>query len=631
MIRRKSNYWDYKKKDTYHPRLVIQGITAGLRVFFAKGYLLYLSRCKSTYNVYAVNQYGTMYKGTHSQVFRSTDNGTTYTLEEYTARFMEYYDGLMNAGVNAENALAVLNAAKEKLQNAVDVLAEKQEAAKEAEATLTKLQEDKLAQEDKVLEAEKAVSNAEDAKNAKLAEESEAIRVLEEANAAVESARADVDSAKAVIAEKKEIADAKMAEFQTAKENLDAASADVSTKQNIYNDLRGETGGSQVTIDVANQHLEDAKANQAVKDEAKVLANSNCLTAMRQNIQSKNALEAAKNTTAEKDVVLQTATAERTTIAEALRLDVLEKEALVEEKTLNLESAEAEVDALNQEILRLTKLLYGENGAPTETTGYYAELAALQEQLTDANAVLEAKRAELASAEDAARDAQDAYDEAVEAITPLREAQTAYNRAVTALEDASKAYADAQGTAEGLKLFVNDLQDVADIAIADNVFAQTITLANALLNPITHDSFAYLNDFVRVLKAAHAHKGEADQLYAKALENLGIAGEAYIEAQKNHTLTLAELAVAQQAYDAKEAAKKAEEEKKAAEEAAKKAEAEKAKNDQNLVSVGTNETVKKTDAVQTGDMAPIAAMAMTGMGGFATMFGMAMKKFRRKK
>ena len=130
----------------------------------------------------------------------------------------------------------------------------------------------------------------------------------------------------------------------------------------------------------------------------------------------------------------------------------------------------------------------------------------------------------------------------------------------------------------------------------------------------------YLNDFVRVLKAAHAHKGEADQLYAKALENLGIAGEAYIEAQKNHTLTLAELAVAQQAYDAKEAAKKAEEEKKAAEEAAK-----------NLVSAGTNETVKKTDAVQTGDMAPIAAMAMTGMGGFATMFGMAMKKFRRKK
>ena len=70
---------------------------------------------------FALNQYGS-YGRTFGQTFSSGTSQGGYTLKEYTAKFMAYYNRLMEAPTLEEAAKAKLDEAKETLEQARLVL-----------------------------------------------------------------------------------------------------------------------------------------------------------------------------------------------------------------------------------------------------------------------------------------------------------------------------------------------------------------------------------------------------------------------------------------------------------------------------------------------------------------------------
>ena len=546
---------------------------------------------------------------TYSQVFgggKSVESDPLFTYEEYYARFMNYYNSLMNAPTITEAAQKKLDEAKATLDSAKSVydqaVADAQRASENYNAVKATEDSKKLIADNKTSAYNQAVITADEKSNAVKDKEA----AVNSANAILTTAKSEADTAKGAVDKAQADVSKAEQEYEDAKATTSALKEDADSKEDAFKGLLPKsrvlgiyTSDSKVgTVDEAKAHL-----TLAEEELDKILLSKEVLSeelrfAENEAQEKSDLYDASVNTVAEKNSLLDKAIKNRNDIEAAIQSDIAIKRSDMETKLENLNQLKENLDQLNA-VLEEKNTAYAEAKTNLEKADKDLQVSktALGNTIVDQGI-----------AEQAYNNAKKAYDAVIEQITPLWNAQNAVKDAEDALTQAGNDVTNAENA-------VAQADDTLTQAIADyesakdlNERASKLSFDDALENPVTDADFAYLNDYIAKIR-------EADQAVLDAKENkaakekaLETAEADYESAKQAHLLALADLAVAQSDYDRMVK------------------EQEAAENDKRIEQLSSN-AIKESKSVKTGDTANAAGLAaLVAASGAAVIVATAKKK-----
>jgi len=487
---------------------------------------------------FALNQYGS-YGRTFGQTFSSGTSQGGYTLKEYTAKFMAYYNRLMEAPTLEEAAKAKLDEAKETLEQARLVLDTAQANERAASEQLDQRKQETA----DATAAETAAKNNLDAAKASVTEKTAQVQTAEEAMTTAqtnwENAKAEVSQASDQLNDAREALSGPSASLQEAQQNAAAKeTAFNSAKENYYT-----LGGTVTEFPSKDQAQESYTAAQTRYNEK--LAAKEALeqqkTAKETEIAGINTeIENAASVVAQKSSDLTTAQEERNTIEASISENLTTLRQTMEQKAAEYTTSQEEEQAAS-------------TACDQAQNAYNAEISN-KEQLdadkTTAEQLVQDSLAAATAAAAAKDTAQADYDQAKADYNVLVDARKALEDAQAEESTAKEAYDTAQAA---LDTATTDLQNAQNALLAATDLSQragNLSYEDTLENEITDTDFTYLNasvEKVRELKAAAQNAADA---YNTAYQAVLDAEAVLKEAKKENAEAIAQLAIAQAEYDA---------------------------------------------------------------------------------
>ena len=516
------------------------------------------------------------------------------SLEEYAAKFMAYYNSLMEAPNLEESAKANLEKAKADLEAAnkalEDANAKEEAAAKELESA----KQNVAAIDEKIATAQENADKAAAVAEEKFNAVGNASIVVDELLGELSGKQNAVSNATDKLNDAQDKANAIQNELdsmtQTQDEKQNAFANAKAKYQNLLNTDEEVTipsvSDAQTNLDTANSNLESIR-NQKAAQELDVEKAEGDIKNINET------LTECKQYVSEKEEALATAKKERDEIAKGSGVDLSELRDAADAKKAEYDKAVKDKEAASE------------------------NYESAKKDLEEAETLNKELNSKLSDATDKVQTAQSAVDVATEKRDAAKaELDNLYgnNKDIEALR---KAKEEAQAKEIEAKAAYDKAQEELDAADANlkekhaelvkavnfREKADQLSYEDALGNDITDEDFAYLNDYTALVKARKAEAEEAVAVYLKANKNLADAKTAYTEAKTANAAAIAELAIAQTEYDAE--LKAEEDKKKAEEEAKKKAEEEankKANEDSNkktdVEATEKTDDVKKTDLVK---------------------------------
>ena len=446
------------------------------------GHYLLIIEPNQKYTGFALTYQESNDRLTFSQTFSTNpEGGKTYTVDEFEKLIDEAFGKTWRTGAQQN---AVVQATEKKNAASKEIQERKWEVslANEAfEKAQNKLNSAKEAQANAVQARNNATAAAQDL--------SRASTQLSQAQATYRTVSAQRDAA---VAQSDRAATA----ATQAKQELDDATATFTEAQQAYDEATQTLGAADNATMGAYERYSDAYSayQQALANKAETQANKDAAqNAMNDAYQQwQESIEAARDA--------ETAYAEATDrLAEAKNELTMREDALAE--------AEAQAQA-SREI------------ADAATAEADAARAAYNEAAMKANALInwDETASNYAQAQARTQAAQQAYDEAAQAVTYWKAEVESRTAQLASLQDRLNR-------------------------------AQNLEYLGTATAPIEDPDFAYLNDYVEAARAAHARADQAGLDLNVALHLLDTAHCAYREAHESYISALADLAVAQDTYN----------------------------------------------------------------------------------
>ena len=516
--------------------------------FIEVGHYLNIVDPTHKYTGFAVAKNRNEYKITHGQVFDTEPNPgePVYTVDEYEARFMEYYNKLMNGEVGQptpeqqealEAAQKKLDAAQKNVTAAENTLATKVTADNAALADYNNKAKAHEAAVKQYFDANKQLEEAKKNLPEKEADKNNAKNALDDAVKAYAIAKSEAEKATADYAPLKDKVDEAEKALAEAAKACDSKKAAYEKLQSEYKTLTGKefTG----TSEDAAKNLDAANKLLAEKKKAKEALDQKFVATQTKEAEAQAKYNASENAVKEKKTALDKANEKVAELESAMQSNLAEKRKAVEEKTKALEDAKALADAKTKEANDLSD-----------------KLGKLKADLADAKAKLpEAEKAQADTqkvakdAETVYQDAKKAYDEAVKGSEDVKAAQEEYDKALAAEKNLKTEYDNAKNKTADTEKTYADVLDMLNKAQDKLKRAQGLSFEAAKENEITDPDFAYLNDYVARAKAAEKKAEDANAAVSALAEALEKAKAEYEKAKKARELAELNLMLAQAEYD----------------------------------------------------------------------------------